>query len=143
MRLDEFYARIQDAGSDVLKFVILLAQADSIPNDDVDVQLSDIGWVEVDYEAGQARLYPRSAVSDEHPDQEIPTLEVLLQLLPFDVDGENNLVLVAELPLDRERSDLIRTSIAEVRALHLGRRSEEAWLLLNRREAFTHDVLPA
>ena len=142
MRLDEFYLEVQNAGPDVLRFELLLAQVDPTPGDGIEVQLSDIGWIEVDYDAGQVRLYPRSAVTEDKPDELITTLEVLLQALPFGIDDNDGLALMAEIPLDREPRGLIRTVMSEVHALHVGRQSEEAWLLLNPGDSFSNDVLP-
>ena len=143
MRLDEFYSQIRNAGPDVQEFELLLAQADPTPGDDVEVQISEIGWIEVDYDAGQIRIFPRSAVTEDTPDQQIPSLEGLLQLLPFAIDENNALEFFAELPLDRGSPGLIRTAMSEVYALHLAKQSAEAWLLLSPSEVFGNEVLPA
>jgi len=142
MRLDEFYSQMRNAGPDVHSFELQLAYADPTPDDDIDVQLSEIGWLEVDHEAGQIRLYPRSAVTDETPCEPVPTLGVLLDMLPIEIEETSGLEVVVEFPLDRESKGLMRTSLSAVFALHLGKQSEEAWLLLNPAQAFGNGVLP-
>ena len=142
MRLSDFHAQIQSVRSNAHEYEVQIAQVDPTPGDDIDVQLSDIGWVELDYEAGQARLYPRSAVTESTPDESIPTMEELQQLLPIDDTGDSNLLILAELPLDREGPGLIRTSLEEIQHVHVGSESREVWLLVGPKDAFGN-VLPA
>jgi len=84
VRLSDFHAQIQSVQSEAHEFEVQIAQVDSTPGDDIDVHLSEIGWVALDHEAGQARLYPRSAVTASTPDEPIPTLEELRWRLPYD-----------------------------------------------------------
>ena len=75
MRLSELYAKVSKAGAEVMAFPILLAEPDQTPGDDVDVLLSAVGWVEVDDYAGEVRLYPQSAVTEQTPDQNLFCVE--------------------------------------------------------------------
>jgi hypothetical protein len=104
--------------------------------------LSDIGWVELDYESGQARVYPRSAVTESTPDEAIATMEELQLLLPYDDTGDSKLLVVVEPPLDREGPGWIRTSLEQIQHVHVGNESREVWLLVGPKDAFGN-VLPA
>ena len=142
MRLSEFHTQILSIKPNAEEYLVWIAQVDPTPGDEIDVHLSDVGWVELDYEAGQARLYPRSAVTDSTPEQAIPTMEDLQLLLPYDDTGDSNLLVLAEVPLDREGPGLIRTSLEEIQYVHIGNESQEVWLLVGRKEAFGNE-LPA
>ena len=142
MRLSEIHAELESIRSSSHEYEVQLAQVDPTPGDDIDVHLSEIGWVELDYEAGQARLYPRSAVTESTPDVAMPTVELLQQQLTYDETGDSNLLLLAELPLDREGRGWIRTSLEEVQHVHVGRESREVWLLVGPKADF-EDALPA
>jgi hypothetical protein len=142
VRLSDFNTQVQPVRSNAHEYEVQIAQVDPTPGDDIDVQLSEIGWVELDYEAGQARLYPRSAVTETTPDETIPTLEELRQLLPVDDTGDGNLLVLVELPLDREGPGLIRTSLEEIQHVHVGSESREVWLLVGPKDSFG-SVLPA
>lgn len=142
MRLSELYRQIRSAGPDCQQFGVVLAQVDPIVGDDIDVQLSGIGWVETDFDAGQARLFPQSAVTEDTPYQQIDSVEMLLGQLPFHTGDDSDLTVVAELPLDRDRPGLILRRMTEIRALHVGAESCEVWLLTSPKEAYGSDVLP-
>ena len=142
MRLSDFHAQIQSVQSEAHEFEVQIAQVDSTPGDDIDVHLSEIGWVALDHEAGQARLYPRSAVTASTPDEPIPTLEELRWRLPYDETGDSNPLILAELPLDRDGPGWIRTTLELIQHVHVGRESREVWLLVGPKDAFG-DILPA
>jgi hypothetical protein len=142
VRLSDFNTQIQSVRSNAHEYEVQIAQVDPTPGDDIDVQLSEVGWVELDYEAGQARLYPRSAVTETTPDKAIPTLEELQQLLPVDDTGDGNLLVLVELPLDRDGPGLIRTSLEAIQYVHIGSKSREVWLLVGPKDSFG-SVLPA
>lgn len=143
MKVSELFRVVTEAGAECRDFSVVLAQVDPVPGDSVDVDLADIGWVELNFEAGQARVFPRSAVTDDTPDQQVSVLDTLLQHLPTDNLGGNDLALVAELPLDRDGPGLILRRFVEIRGLHLGKESGEAWLLVNPKEEFGDSTLPA
>jgi hypothetical protein len=147
MRLSELYAQVLNAGAEVMAFPALLAEPDLTPGDDVDVLLSEIGWVEVDDYAGEVRLYPKSAVTEETPDQSLFCVERLLEQLPFDVSDDisetADLRIVVELPLLRDGFGLLRRALTDVCAVHIGRETEELWLLVRPTEDYPKDQLPA
>lgn len=72
MRLSDFHAQIQGVSSNAHEYEVQIAQVYPTPGDDIDVSLSEVGWAEVDHESGQARLYPRAAVTEGTPDENIP-----------------------------------------------------------------------
>jgi hypothetical protein len=147
MRLSELYAQVLNAGAEAMAFPVLLAEPDPTPGDDVDVLLSEIGWVEVDDYAGEVRLYPKSAVTEDTPDQNLFCVERLLEKLPFDVSDDisetADLRIVVELPLLRDGFGLLRKALTDVCAVHIGREAEELWLLVRPKEDYPNDQLPA
>ena len=147
MRLSELYAQVLNAGAPAMAFTALLAEPDQTPGDDVDVLLSEIGWVEVDHDAGEIRLYPKSAVTEETADQNLFSVERLLEQLPFDVgeeiSGAGDLRIVVGLPLLRDGFGLLRKALTDVRGMHVGRESEELWLLVRPKDEYPSDQLPA
>ena len=143
MRLSELYARISSAGAEALEFAVLIAQPDMTPGDDVDVLLSGIGWVEVDIEAGEVRLYPKSAITEETPDQNIFCVGRVLERLPFDVSSAGDLRISVELPLLRDGVGLMSKSLTAVCDVHIGREAEELWFLARPKEEYPSDQLPA
>jgi len=147
MRLSELYAQVLKAGADAMAFSVLLAEPDQTPGDDVDVLLSEIGWIEIDDDAGEVRLYPKSAVTEETPDQNLFCVERLLEQLPFDVSDDisetADLRIVVELPLLRDGFGLLRRALTDVCAVHIGRETEELWLLVRPKEDYPNDQLPA
>ena len=100
MRLSELYAVIQGTG-DIDSSAIYLAAPD---RDGVDVDLAAVGRVELDPEAGDARLYPASTATDADSVEPEPFLGMVLSELPFDVSSGNDLRLMAEIPLIRDES---------------------------------------
>ena len=147
MRLSELYAQVLNAGAAAMAFPALLAEPDQTPGDDVDVLLSEIGWVEVDDDAGEIRLYPKSAVTEETPDQNLFSVERLLEQLPFDIgeeiSGPGDLRIVVELPLLRDGFGLLRKALTDVCGVHVGPESEELWLLVRPKDEYPNDQLPA
>ena len=147
MRLSELYAQVLNAGAPAMAFTALLAEPDQTPGDDVDVLLSEIGWVEVDHDAGEIRLYPKSAVTEETADQNLFSVERLLEQLPFDVgeeiSGAGDLRIVVGLPLLRDGFGLLRKALTDVCGMHVGRESEELWLLVRPKDEYPSDQLPA
>ena len=126
MKLSEVYAQVQAAG-DVHAYAVSLAAPDS---DGVDVDLAAIGRVEVDPEAGEARLYPASTATDVDSIEPEPFLGMVLSQLPFDVSDGNDLRLMVEVPLLRDESGQDRVSLVEINGVHIGPESEEVWFLV-------------
>jgi len=143
MRVSELYERVWNIRSQVNGFSVLLAAPDLTPGDDVDVLLSGIGWVEVADDAGEVRLYPASAVTEETSDQRVECVEHLLQQLPFDVSVTGDFRIVVELPLQRDGSGLIRKALTDVCEMHVGAEAQEVWLLVGPAQNFPTDQLPA
>jgi hypothetical protein len=139
MKLSELYAKIQAAG-DVASYVAFLAAPD---RDGVDVDLAAVGHVELDPAAGDARLFPTSMTTDDDSSEEPePFLLMVLEELPTDVSGANDLRLMVESPLIRDESGNDRVSFVELRDIHFGPESKEAWLLLEPASAFASGLLP-
>jgi hypothetical protein len=138
MRLSELFAKIQDAG-DVDSYAAYLAAPD---RDGVDVDLAAVGRVELDLEAGEARLYPASTATDVDSVELEPFLGMVLAELPFDVSSGNDLRLMVEIPLIREESGNDRVSIVEISGFHIGPESKEAWLLVQPASEFASGLLP-
>ncbi len=139
MKLSELYAKIQAAG-DVASYVAFLAAPD---RDGVDVDLAAVGRVELDRAAGDARLYPTSMATDDDSSEEPePFLLMVLEQLPKDVSGGEDLRLMVESPLIRDESGNDRVSFVELKAIHIGPESKEAWLLLEPASAFARGLLP-
>jgi hypothetical protein len=147
MRLSELYAQVSKAGTETMMFPVLLAEPDLTPGDDIDILLSGIGWIEVDDYAGEVRLYPKSAVTEQTPDQNLFCVERLLEQLPADVSEEisdaADLRIVAELPLLRDGFGLIRKALVDVCDIHIAREAEELWLLVRPKDDYPNDQLPA
>jgi len=124
VRLSELYAQLKTAG-DVHAFSVYLATPDL---DGVDVDLVPAERVEVDYEKGEARLYPASTSADADS---------------VDTTGDNNLRLMVEVPLLRTEAcgDAIR--LVELDGLHVGAASEEVCLLVVPANMFAAGLLPA
>jgi hypothetical protein len=139
MKLSELYARVQAAG-DVHAYAVSLAAPDT---DGVDVDLAAIGRVEVDPEVGEARLYPASTATDVDSIEPEPFLGMVLSQLPVDVSAENDLRLMVEVPLLRDESGHDQVSLVEINGLHIGRVSEEVWLLVRPASQYASGLLPA
>jgi len=108
----------------------------------LDVDLAAVGRVEIHADRGEARLYPASTSTDVDSVEPEPYLGMLMAELPYDASAENDLRLVAEIPLLRDDSIDDSVTIAEVCDLHLGPASEEAWLLLRPASEFAAGLLP-
>ena len=139
MRLSELYAKIQ-AADDVDSYAVYLAAPD---RDGQDVDLAAVGRVEVDLEAGDARLYPASTATDVDSVEPEPFLGMVLSQLPVDAGSGNDLRLMVEIPLIRDESGNDRVSIVEVSGFHMGPESKEAWLLVQPASEFASGLLPA
>lgn len=146
MRLSELYAAFSKAGQEALAFPILIAEPDDAPGDDVDVVLSEIGWIETDDVAAEVRLYPKSAVSEATPDQNLFCVERLLEQLPSDVSDYMGATadarILVELPLMRDGVGLLRKALVDVCDVHISREVEEAWLLVKPKADYPSGQLP-
>jgi len=139
MRISELYAQIQAAG-DVGSYAAWLAAPDK---DAVDVDLVSVGRVELHSETGEARLYPASSNTDTDSIDPEPVLGMVLDQLPSDVSApEDDLRIVVEVPLLRDESGQDPTSFAELREVHIGRESQEVWLLVRPASEFANGLLP-
>jgi len=138
MKLSELYAKVQAAG-DVHSYSVSLAAPDS---DGVDVDLAAIGRVEIHPEVGEARLYPASTATDVDSIEPEPFLGMVLSQLPSDVNAESDLRLMVEIPLLRDELGHDRVSLVEVNGLHIGRNSEEVWLLVRPASEYANGLLP-
>jgi hypothetical protein len=139
MRLSELYTQIRQAG-EVGAFAVWLAAPDK---DGVDVDLASVGRVEVQSEASEARLYPASSTTDTDSIDPEPVLDMVLDQLPAETDApEGDLRLVVEVPLMRDEAGGDAPSFADLRAVHIGRSSQEVWLLLRPASEFAPGLLP-
>lgn len=141
MKLSDLFARLNGVG-DLESFQVYLAAPDP---DGVDVDLAAVARVELDYEKGVARLYPAEGAHDvdsEEPDA-LAGVDVLEEL-PRDASGENDLRLLIEVPLVREDSDDHRgATLVEMAGVHIGRSAEEVWFLTKPASEFPAGVLPS
>ncbi len=138
MKLSELYAEVEAAG-DILAYTAYLAAPDA---DGTDVDLVAVGRVEVHPESGEARLYPASTSTDlDHVDPE-PFIGMVLSQLPANVNAGNDYRIVVETPLLRDGSGHDRTRFDELVDVHVGRKSEEVWLLVRPASAFATGLLP-
>jgi hypothetical protein len=99
--------------------------------------------VEVDPELGEARLYPASTATDVDSIEPEPFLGMMLSQLPFDASDDNDLRLMVEVPLLRDESGDDRVSLVEINGFHIGRESEEVWLLVRPASEYASGLLPA
>jgi hypothetical protein len=137
MKLSEMYRQIGAAG-DVHAFTAFLAAPD---RDGVDVDLAPVGRVEVDYEKGEARLYPASTATDVDSVEPEPYLGMILDQLPL-VTSETDLRLLVECPLMRNEAGGDAISFEDVVAVHVGKSAEEVWLLVRPAGDFAAGLLP-
>jgi hypothetical protein len=138
MKLSEFYAKIQAAGA-VDSYAAYLAAPD---RDGVEVDLAAVGRVELDLEAGDARLYPASTTTDVDSVEPEPYLGMVLSELPRDASGGKDLRLMVEVPLIRDESGSDRVSFVELSGVHTAPESQEVWLLVQPASAFARGLLP-
>jgi hypothetical protein len=138
MKLSELYGKIQAAG-DVLSYAAYLAAPD---RDGLDVDLAAVGRVELDLDAGDARLYPASTSTDVDSVEPEPFLGMVLSELPADVSTGNDLRLMVEIPLIRDDSGNDQVSFVEINDVHIGVESKEAWLLVQPASEFASGLLP-
>jgi len=138
MRLSDLFAQLEAAG-DVLSFAVYLAAPDK---DGTDVDLASVGRVEVDHDSGVARIYPASTATDPDSVEPEPYLGMVLSQLPTEAVDEDDLRLEAEVPLLRDEANDDQTSLVELAAVHIGKDSEEVWLLVQPPEAFAAGLLP-
>jgi hypothetical protein len=82
----------------------------------------------VDYEKGEARLYPASTSADVDS---------------VDTTGDNNLRLMVEVPLLRTEAGGDAIRLVELDGLHVGAVSEEVWLLVVPANMFAAGLSPA
>lgn len=141
MRLSELYEVIAPA-SVTPEFQVFLAGPDPTPGDDLDVQLVEIGDIQVDYDRSEIRFIPASANIDKPLERNFSTLGLLLSELPFEARDEDDMRLMVELPLLREDSDNATASLDELRDAHVGLDSGEVWLLAKPVEEFPVGSLP-
>lgn len=142
MKLSELYAQLQDASDDVLNYTLFLAAPDPTPGDNADVLLCAVGRLELDFDANEAQLFPASDRDDDSVEP-LPYLGMVVEKLPADVSGTNDLSLVVELPLDRDAAEPGPVSWSDLEALYIGAKSREAWLLARPLSEFKDDDLPA
>jgi hypothetical protein len=138
MRLSDLFAQLESAG-DAVSFSAYLAAPDK---DGTDVDLASVGRVEVDYEQGVARIYPSSTATDSDSVDPEPYLGMVLSQLPMDTLGDNDLRLLVEVPLLRDETDDEQVSLVDLAGIHVGRASEEVWLLVRPAEEFATGLLP-
>ena len=138
MRLSDLYAQLKTAG-DVHAYSAYLATPDL---DGVDVDLVPVGRVEVDYEKGEARLYPASTHTDVDSVEPEPYFGMVLEQLPIDTSGDGNLRLMVEVPLLRNDAGGDAIRLVELAGVHVGKSSEEVWLLVVPASAFAAGLLP-
>ena len=106
------------------------------------MDLASVGRVEVDYEKGLARLYPVSTASDPDSVEAEPYLGMVLSQLPTDAVGDNDLRLVAEVPLVREETDGDQVSLVDIADICIGKAAEEVWFLVRPADEFADGLLP-
>ena len=69
-------------------------------------------------------------------------LGIVLEQLPVDAVGENNLRLLIEVPLLRDDGEKNQVSLVEMNGVHVGRASEEVWFLVRPAGEFASGLLP-
>lgn len=143
MMLSQLYRELKDAPGDARGFVVYLATVDLQPEDEIDVQLAEIGDIITDYEENHVRLIPASSSEAKPEPGTFAFLGSVLDAFPLDPDGEFDMRLVIELPLLREDPRFDRLELSEVAAVHLGPQSQEAWFLVHPAHRFQAGSLPA
>jgi len=143
MMLSQLYDVLKDAPGEAREFVVYLATVDLQPEDDIDVQLVEIGDIIIDYEEDQIRLIPASSSKVKPEPGTFAFLGSVLDALPLGPDDELDMRLVIELPLLREDPRFDRLELSEVAAVHLGPESQEAWFLVHPAHRFQSGSLPA
>jgi hypothetical protein len=138
MRLSDLFAQLQ-AVEDVVSFTTYLAAPDK---DGTDVDLASVGRVEVDYENGVARLYPASTATDPDSVEPEPYLGMVLEQLPTDTVGDNDLRLLVEVPILRDETNDDKASLVDLAGVNIAKASEEVWLLVRPAEEFASGLLP-
>lgn len=141
MRLSEFNAQIQAAGVETCEaYALWLAAPD---RDGFDVDLAAVGRVDVQWEAGEIRLYPASTMTDTASVEPEPVLGMMLSQLPKQaVAGDDDLRIVVEIPLLRDELGTDAPSFAELQAVRIGNQSQEVWLLVRPASEFAEGLLP-
>jgi hypothetical protein len=138
MRLSEFNALIQAAG-DVEPYALWLAAPDE---DGLDVDLSAVGRVDIQWEAAEVRLYPASTKTDTNSVDPEPVLGVMLSQLPAEVSPDEDFRILVEVPLLRDDAGTDSPSFAELQGVHIGTESQEIWLLVRPAGEFADGLLP-
>lgn len=138
MRLSDLFAQLQ-AVEDVVSFTAYLAAPDK---DGTDVDLASVGRVEIDYGNGVARLYPASTATDPDSLEPEPYLGMVLEQLPRDTVGDNDLRLLVEVPLLRDETNDDKASLVDLAGVSIAKASEEVWLLVRPAEEFASGLLP-
>jgi hypothetical protein len=142
MMLSKLHQDLSSAPSGAYEFVAYLATVDMRPNDDVDVQLVEIGNVIVDDEKKEIRLIPASSTADKPDAGTFALLGSVLDACPLNADGEYDMRLLIELPLLREDPKFDRPEMAEMAGVYLGPESQEAWFLVYPAQEFPVGSLP-
>jgi len=138
MRLSELYAEAETAG-DIHAYTAYLAAPDA---DGTDVDLVPVGRVELNEESKEVRLYPASTSTDTDEVEPEPYLGMVLSQLPGEVTDDNDFRIMVEIPLLRDEPGRERVRFTELVDLYVGRKSEEAWLLVRPPSEFASGVLP-
>jgi len=138
MKLSDLYKQLSTV-DDIDSFALFLAAPDS---DGVDVDLASVGRVEVDNEQRVARLYPASTDTDADSVDPEPFLGMVLEQLPTEATAENDLRILAEIPLIREDGAKVKPTLADIVAVYIGKSSEEVWLLMRSAAEFAPGLLP-
>jgi len=138
MRLSELYGAI-GSNEELLSYTLWLAAPDRDGND---VDLASVGRVDVNYQAGQARLYPASTSTNTDSVDPEPFVDIVLSNLPRDVSGDNDLAIVVETPLLRDESENEQVRFTDLVGIHVGNQSQEVWFLLRPAAEFAAGLLP-
>jgi hypothetical protein len=138
MKLSDFYVQLDPVG-DVHAFTAYLAAPDK---DGQDVDLVSVGRVEVDYEKKEVRLYPASTATNVDSIEPEPYLGMVLDQMPIDTMDGNDLNVLVEAPVLRSDTGTDTVSLVELSGVHVGRNSEEVWLLVRPPGEFAAGLLP-
>ena len=142
MMLSKLHEQLTSAPDGAYEFVAYLATVDRRPDDDIDVQLVEIGNVVLDEGRKEIRLIPASSTADKPEAGTFALLGSVLDACPSDADGEYDMRLVIELPLLREDPKFDRPELSEMAGVYLGPESQEAWFLVYPARDFPNGSLP-
>lgn len=141
MKQSELLRHFEDKHQTWGEFAVFLVDLDRVPDDEVDVIISPVREVEIDKDSQQIRLC--SAASRPESEQEPRALlGMFLEAIPMAGVLPADFEVMVEVPISPADAPTQVPDLVPLKAVVVGRKSEEIWLLVNELSEYPDDLLP-